>query len=603
MSNKYEVASGDNQWLKKNVNCQFNCPVDTNVPEYIDKISQGKYGEAYDINRHSNVLVGVMGRICTAPCQEICRRCLIDETIGIRDLKRVAADFGFKDASKVHKTAGTLGTRIAVVGGGPAGLVAARDLAEAGHGVMIYEASEKLGGQLWMGIPDYRLPREVTDAEIEANILELGVEYKLNTYVGKDVLVSDLMDQYDAVVMAAGTFKEKTLFGSGLKDETNADNPMCVPGLQFMIEYNRGVAKRLDGKRVIVLGGGFTAVDCVRSAVRLGAKKVWMFYRRTVEEMSATEEEVNLMEPEGIELKFLMGQNRVLVNPDGSLKGLECVRNKLGDPDASGRRKAVPVEGSEFVTECDMIIVAFGQDIDTSWAQDLVGPKHNPKYPEIIKEKSWDGFARDRKTWMTNIPGLFIAGDYYNGASDVVHAMGEGHKVAQYMDQWLKKNQVPIQKLANIPIKRPLFKDGYDTKKRQHMALLPLAQRKKNPFEEVELGLNKSQAAEEASRCLLCQNNIDISPDKCILCGLCVEACPYDVLYMIPAQDLEGNKAGVIPELPRTEEVEFSGMLLDEKRCIRCGLCVDACPTEAITFIKILDTTASYLPLVPQAGR
>jgi NADPH-dependent glutamate synthase beta subunit-like oxidoreductase len=602
MSNKFEVALGDNQWLKKNVNCQFNCPVDTNVPEYIEKITQGKYGDAYEVNRHSNVLVGVMGRICTAPCQEICRRCLIDETIGIRDLKRVAADFGFKDARKLEKTAGTLGTKVAVVGGGPSGLVAARDLAEAGHAVTIYEGTEKLGGQLWMGIPDYRLPREVTDAEIEANILALGVECHLNTYIGKDILVTDLMDQYDAVIMAAGTFKEKTLKGSGLKDESNIDHPSIVPGLKFMIDYNRGQAQRLDGKKVIVLGGGFTAVDCVRSAVRLGAKKVWMFYRRTVEEMSATEEEVNLMEPEGIELKFLVGQNRVILNPDGSLKGLECLRNKLGEPDSSGRRKAVAVDGSEFITEADQIVVAFGQDIDTTWAQDLVGPKHNPRYPEIVKEKSWDGFARDRKTYMTNIPGLFVAGDYYNGASDVVHAMGEGHSVAQYVDQYLKKNQVPVQRLATIPIKRPLFAQGYDTVPRQHMELLTVGTRKKNPFEEVELGLTKQQASVEASRCLLCQNNIDISPEKCILCGLCVEACPYDVLYMIPAQDLEGNKDNVVPGLPRNEMGEFSGMLLDEKRCIRCGLCVDACPTEAITFVKILDTGASYLPLIPKSA-
>jgi len=597
MGNKFEVAAGDELWLKKNVNCQFNCPVDTNVPEYIDKISQGKYGEAYEINRHSNVLVGVMGRICTHPCEEICRRCLIDEPIAIRDLKRVAADFGFDQARKLHKTAGTLPTRIAVVGGGPAGLVAARDLAEAGHSVMIYEALKKLGGQMWVGIPDYRMPREVTDAEIEANILALGVEYQCNVYVGKDVMVSDLLDQYDVVILAAGTYAEKPLTDNNAKRIANDDLPQVVGGLKFMMEYNEGRAPKV-GTRVVVLGGGFTAVDCVRSAVRLGAKKVQMVYRRTMEEMSATQEEINLMEPEGIEIKFLASTKSIVTNADGSFKGIELVRSKLGDPDSSGRRKALVVEGSEYVVDCDLVVVAFGQDVDASWCKDLTGPSHNPRYSEL-KMTKWGGPERDKKNWMTNIPGLFMAGDFYNGASDVVHAMGEGHKVAQYVDDYLKTLTVPRQKLEVIPIKRPIFATGYDGVHRQHMDLLTVQQRRKNPFEEVELGLNREQGKVEASRCLLCQNNIDISPDLCILCGLCVEACPYDVLYMIPAQDLDGEETGVVPDLNRNQQAEYSGMLLDEKRCIRCGLCVDACPTDAISFIKIIDATANYLPLVP----
>ncbi|HEX2911238.1 MAG TPA: FAD-dependent oxidoreductase [Chloroflexia bacterium] len=596
MGNKFVVSEGNVPWLKKNVNCQFNCPVDTNVPEYIEKISQGKYAEAYEINRHSNVLVGVMGRICTHPCEEICRRCLIDEPIAIRDLKRVAADFGFKDAPKLPKTAGTLPTRIAIVGGGPTGLVAARDLAEVGHSVMIYEGLEKLGGQMWAGIPDYRLPREVTDAEIEANILALGVEYKLNSYVGRDIMLSDLLEEYDAVLMAAGTYKEKPL---GVENE---NHPKVVPGLKFMMDYNRGLNPEV-GTRVAVLGGGFTAVDCVRSAVRLGAKKVSMLYRRTLEEMSATEEEINLMEPEGIEIKTLVSPNKVVLNPDGSLRGIEMIRNKLGDPDSSGRRKAVAIEGSEFVYECDLVVVAFGQDVDLSWCQDLIGPKRDIRYPELKLHRSGGWAERDKKTMMTNIPGLFIAGDFFNGASDVVHAMGEGHSVAVHMDRYLKTNKVLEPDLQAIQIKRPVFAPGYDGVRRQHMDLLPIAARRKNPYEEVELGLTREQGKTEASRCLLCQNNINIDPDKCILCGLCVEACPYDVLYMIPADDLEGDKPGVIPAEGAVNEIEYSGMLLDEKRCIRCGLCVDACPTYAIDFIKIIDQNASYIPLVEVSPR
>ncbi len=596
MGNKFEVAEGDNLWLKKNVNCQFNCPVDTNVPEYIEKISQGRYGEAYEINRHSNVLVGVMGRICTHPCEDICRRCLIDEPIAIRDLKRVAADFGFRDATKLHKTAGTLPTNIAIIGAGPAGLVAARDLAEVGHSVMIYEALERLGGQMWVGIPDYRMPREITDAEIETNILALGVEYKLNTYIGKDVMLSDLLEQYDSVLMAAGTYKEKPL---GVENE---NHPQVVPGLKYMMDYNRGL-KTNAATRVAVLGGGFTAVDCVRSAVRLGAKKVSMLYRRTLEEMSATDEEIGLMEPEGIEIKTLVSPNKVVLNADGSLRGIEMTRNKLGDPDSSGRRKAVPIKGSEYVYECDLIVVAFGQDIDFSWCQDLMGPRRNINYPEMKLQKGGWGPDRDPKTFMTSIPGLFIAGDFFNGANDVVHAMGEGHKVAVAMDRYLKSDRVLEPKLEAIQIKRPVFATGYDGIHRQHMDLLPVSTRRKNPFEEVELGMTREQGRTEASRCLLCQNNIDIDPNLCILCGLCVEACPYDVLYMIPAEDLDGNRSEVLPEVGSEMPLEYSGMLLDEKRCIRCGLCVDACPTNAITFIKLIDENASYLPLVEVAPR
>ncbi len=602
MGNKFEVAPGNAQWLKKNVNCQFNCPVDTNVPEYIEKISEGKYGEAYEVNRHSNVLVGVMGRICTHPCEDICRRCLIDEPIAIRDLKRVAADFGFRDAKKLNRSAGHLPTKVAVIGGGPAGLVAARDLAEAGHSVMIYEALERLGGQLWAGIPDYRLPREVTDSEIEANILALGVEYKLNTYIGRDIMLTDLMEQYNAVIMAAGTYKEKPITDSKNKLIPGYDHPQVVPGLKFMMDYNRGLKPDI-GKRVAVIGGGFTAVDCVRSAVRLGATKVAMLYRRTIDEMSATEEEIKLMEPEGIEIKFLVAPNRVVFNPDGSMKGIEMIRNKLGEPDSSGRRRPVPVEGSEYVYECDTVVAALGQDIDTSWLTDVSGSRRNVNYPEMKKAKSWDGPDRDQKTFMTNIPGLFTAGDFYTGASDVVHAMGEGHKVALTVDRYLKTNQVLAPDLETIPIKRPIFAAGYDGVKRQHMDLLSPGTRRKYPFEEVELGLTREQGMTEASRCLLCQNNIDIDPDLCILCGLCVEACPYDVLYMIPAQDLEGNKTGVVPELGRDLQTEYSGMLLDEKRCIRCGLCADACPTNAISFIKLIDKSVSYLPIVNTSPR
>lgn len=601
MGNKFEVAEGDDLWMKKNVNCQFNCPVDTNVPEYIDKISQGKYGESYDINRHANVLVGVMGRICTAPCQDICRRCLIDETIGIRDLKRVAADFGFKDATKLTKTAGTLGTRIAVIGGGPAGLTAARDLAQAGHSVMVYEGLERLGGQLWAGIPDYRLPREVTDAEIEANILALGVEFKLNTYVGRDVMLGDLLQEYDAVLMAAGTYKEKPLADSSNKPVPNMDHPQVVPGLKFMMDYNRGLKTDI-GKRVGVLGGGFTAVDCVRSAKRLGFDtKVAMLYRRTLEEMSATEEEIALMEPEGIEIKTLVSTTQVLLNTDGSLKGIEMVRMELGEPDSSGRRRAVPKKGSEFVYDCDLVIVAFGQDIDFSWCHDLVGTKRDFRYPEMALQKGGWGPERDQKTFMTNVPGLFIAGDFYTGANDVVHAMGEGHKVAIAMDRYLQSNEVLEPDLQLLKSKRPIYAPGYDGTHRQRMELLPVPQRKKNPYEEVELGLTREQAKVEASRCLLCQHNIDIDPNLCILCGLCVEACPYDVLYMIPAEDIDGNKPDVLPLVGKERQIEYSGMLLDEKRCIRCGLCADACPTYAIDFIKIVDNNATYASLVERS--
>jgi formate dehydrogenase (NADP+) beta subunit len=340
----------------------------------------------------------------------------------------------------------------------------------------------------------------------------------------------------------------------------------------------------------------------VRSAVRLGAKKVSMLYRRSLEEMSATEEEIALMEPEGIEIKTLVSTKRVLINPDGSLKGLEMVRMGLGEPDSSGRRKATVVEGSEFVYECDLVVVAFGQDIDFSWCHDMIGAKRDVRYPEIKLQKGGWGPDRDNN-FMTNVPGLFTAGDFFTGASDVVHAMGEAHKVALAIDRYLKTNSVLDVKLKAIPIKRPVFAPGYDGVPRQHMDLLPIQQRRKNPYEEVELGLTREEGKVEASRCLLCQNNIDIDPGLCILCGLCVEACPYDVLYMIPAQDLEGDRPGVIPELPRPIQLEYSGMLLDEKRCIRCGLCVDACPTVAISFIKILDENSSYLPLIETSPR
>ena len=598
MADKFQVAEGDNQWLKKNVNCQFNCPVDTNVPEYIEKITQGRYGEAYEINRHSNVLPGVLGRICTHPCEDICRRCLIDEPIAIRDLKRVSADFGFKDARPVINNAGKLGTKVAVIGGGPAGITVGRDLAASGHSVTIYEKEKRPGGMLWAGIPDYRLPREVTDSEVEANIVAAGVEIKYGMEVGKDVLITDLLKQYDSVVMCNGTWRGVNLDA----DVANANAKGVVNGLQFMYDYNTGNMPDV-GRRVVVLGGGFTSVDCARSAVRIGAEKSYMLYRRTYEEMGATEEEIKLMEPEGVEVKYLTSPKSVVADDAGNVTGIEMIRNRLGDYDSSGRRKAVPVPGSEYTIECDMVVVAFGQKVDNSFLHDLIGDKRNTEFDELKIDKRWGTIDRDEQYCMTNIPGLFTCGDFFTGASDVIHAMGEAHKVAIGIDQWLQTRAVPTQDLQAIPIKRPRFATGYDGVKRQHQDILSLAKRKQNPFEEVELGLTREQGRTEASRCLLCQNNIDIDPDLCILCGLCVEACPYDVLYMIPATNVVGDKPGVLPDLNRQQKQDFGGMLLDEKRCIRCGLCVDACPTDAITFIKLIDKSVSYREIVPTAAR
>ncbi len=571
---RYQSITANPDWYQTNIPCQVGCPAHTDVATYIGLISQARFDEAYLLNRKANVVPGVLGRTCARPCEPVCRRNKVDgKPIAICWLKRAAADHR-EYQHRAERPPITKEKKVAIVGAGSAGLAAARDLREMGYPVTIYEEYPTAGGVMVNGIPVWRLPRNVTYEECDEYMADLGVEVIYNTRVGRDIQVTDLLKNYDAVYLAAGCYVSNPLTGPDNKVIPGANLKGVEDGIKLLAKTNYGEPAFI-GKRVIVLGGGFTAMDCCRTSIRFGAEKVYVLYRRSQEEMPSDEYEVDEAMFEHVEFQYLVTQVEVLSNDGVHVSGLKLIRNKLGDPDSSGRRRPIPIPGSEFVIEADTIIPAFGQSSDGSWlqAQEL-----------NLEVNRWGIPLVARESWMTSYPGLFAGGDYTEGSRNLISAIADGRDAAAAINRYLGGVDKPAQAAEEIelPDYRRGMVDDYESIAHHNIPGLPLKDRYSNT-RETEVGYSAEQAVEQARRCLQCQLNIMIDPSICILCSGCVDICPYDCISM---EGLSRVVKGDPMHLGTEDWRGGADMIIDEEKCIRCGLCIVRCPTDAISMVQ-----------------
>lgn len=475
-------------WEGYVVPCRDACPAHIDIPRYVKLIGEGRYSEALAVVREKVPFPGSLGRVCIHPCEQACRRSQLSDPICIKFLKRFAADHDIGLWKQNSKISPPTGKKLAVVGTGPAGLTAAFYLAKLGHAVTVFEALPQTGGMLRVGIPAYRLPREILDAEIK-EIENVGVMIKTNTRVKS---VDDLFRQgYDAIFLGPGAHKGQK---AGVKGE---DGPGVMDGVDFLRTVSLGEKVKI-GKSVAVIGGGNAAIDCSRVALRIGAKKVTIVYRRTRAEMPAAPEEVEDALHEGVEIIFLAAPNEIRPKKDGSVE-LECTRMQLGEPDASGRRRPEPIPNSEFVMEFDNVIASIGQvtDVPAQIGVDL--GKGN-----VIKA--------DGKTLATSRQGVFAGGDAVTGPASVIEAIAHGRQAASSIDRYLGGNGVIDEVLVPIEAMDPWLGPDADfaSKSKPHMPALDNKDRLAG-FPEVELGYPENAGKEEAERCLRCELRLRLS--------------------------------------------------------------------------------------------
>lgn len=470
------------------VPCSHACPAHIDIPRYVHYVAQGRYSEALAVIREKVPFPGSLGRVCIHPCEAACRRGQLTDPIAIKHLKRIAFDRGDERWKLNSKVAMPTGKRVAIVGAGPAGLTAGYYLAKKGHSVTVFEALPEPGGMMRVGIPEYRLPRHVLDGEIR-DIQEAGVEIRTNTRVES---VDSLIEEgYNAVLLAIGAHQGARM---GIEGE---ELPGVMDGVFFLREVNLG--RRIAvGNRVVVIGGGNSAIDSARVAHRLGAREVTIIYRRTRTEMPASPEEVEEALHEGISIMFLAAPSRIR-RKNGMLE-LECVRMKLGEPDASGRRRPEPISGTEFTHECDSVIAAIGQV---------------PEIPPQLGVKIGRGNSLqiDNKTFQTSREGVFAAGDAVTGPASVIEAIAAGRKVASSIDRYLGGDGVIDETLIEKEAESGWLgrDENFSDKRRAKMPCLAIEQRRGN-FAEVELGFTDEIAIEEAGRCLRCELRLQITP-------------------------------------------------------------------------------------------
>jgi heterodisulfide reductase subunit A-like polyferredoxin len=504
--------------------CMDACPVHTNVPGYIKLIAERQFKAAYKLIRETNPLPASVGRVCYAPCQEACNRGQLDEPLCIRDLKRVPGDLWNIEELEVPVVAKT-GKKVAVVGSGPAGLAAANDLALKGHSVTILEALPEAGGMLRVGIPEYRLPKKVLSQEI-GYIQKLGVDIRTGVRVGKDVTLKQLKKDYDAIFIGVGAHGGVKL---GVEGE---DSQGVMEGIGFLRAVSLGEQVHI-GKKVAVIGGGNTAIDCARTAKRLGAKEVTIVYRRSRAEMPAAEEEVKAAEEEGVKIEFLTAPSQFSAEKK-KLAKMECVRMKLGEPDASGRPKPIPVKGSEFSIPVDTVIAALGQAPETDFAKDMG-----------ISLSKRGAMEIDAGTGATNVEGIFAGGDVVTGPAFVIDAIAAGKRAARSIHQYLSGQPLEPEEEWKKPEK--LSKEEIKDRKKRITAKNKVAMKERvvdervQGFSEVALGYSLEEAVEEASRCVAGQ------VEGCIECHECERRCePKAIVYTMEDKNIELKVGAII---------------------------------------------------------
>ncbi len=619
----------DLDWLESNFPCMQACPVHTQAGRYVSLIAEGRYEDAYRYARAPNPFASVCGRVCGHPCETACRRGQFDSPISIRALKRfVTEKYGPESRNPIDVFAErpriTHSEKVAIIGSGPAGLSAAHDLALLGYPVTVFEAAPVPGGMMHLGIPEYRLPRDVLQAQIR-EILDLGPELRLNARLGKDFNLADLRAQgYKAILLAFGLHRSRDLMIPG------NDLDGVVKGVDFLLNVNLGYRFSI-GKRVVVIGGGNVAIDVARSALRrqqqltlealsssllpdslnqseldvamkelmdvsrqalrMGAREVHLVCLESREEMPAFEEEIEEGMEEGLKIHPSLGP-KAFVGKDGKLSGLQTI-NCTSVFDANHRFSPTFAAGTESVISCDTAILAIGQASDLSFLT-----------PEDGVETTRQGTIKiDPNTVMSTAPGIFAAGDIAFGPRLIISAVADGKKAAEEIDRYLQGAAwKPRPKYVQITVlDHHQMAEEYDEYSRLSVPVIPIDRR--TGITEVESGFTEGQARMEASRCLKCWINTifegnETDGSECILCGGCVDVCPENCLKLVPLSQVqfsEATSAQLIAgqathgpdllhleadELPATEG---SVMVKDETICIRCGLCAERCPVRTIT--------------------
>jgi formate dehydrogenase beta subunit len=605
------------EWLDSNFTCMAACPVHTEAGRYVALIDEGRYKEAYHVARRPNPFASICGRVCAAPCETSCRRGTIDQPIAIRALKRFVTErFGVEsmvDLEKLREVFGTTvrknGVKVAVVGGGPSGLSCAHDLALLGYEVTVFESQSVAGGMLRLGIPEYRLPRELIRLEINA-IQSLGVDLKLNTAIGRDFTLATLKkDGYKAVFIAIGSHKSRDLQIEGVELDG------VFRAVDFLLNVNLGY--RVDlGHKVIVIGGGNVAIDTARtaarqervevgqvtevaealdvarSAVRFGAKEVHMVCLEDWNEMPASREEIDDALEERIQIHPHLGPRRIL-GKNGKVVGFETI-DCVSVFDAQKKFNPQFAPGSERVMEADTIIMAIGQTSDLSWITPEDGIRVTPRNTIEVNPA----------TLATSAPGIYAGGDVSFGPRNAIDAIANGKKAAQSIHDYLSGERVTRVDVAlggrNVEIivqdTKTYHRDWvYEKRQRVPIPTLPIDRR--IGVAQIELGYTEAEAQSEASRCLHCWENTifneagEDTGGECILCGGCVDICPENCIELTVLDRLQSDQP-LAEELNQTYDVVIAGekegspgavMIKDEERCIRCGLCAMRCPVGCIT--------------------
>lgn len=486
--------------------CQKACPAGINVSGYIALAAAGRYEDAYRLIRRDNPFPSVCGRICTHPCQFECNRANYDAPVAIRDIKRFVADKAFEKGVKAETVWPANGKSVAIIGAGPSGLSCAYYLALSGYAVDVYDSAPVAGGVLSFGIPKWRLPRDVIAREVKA-IEDVGVKIHLNTEIGRDLSFTELRTAHDAVYIATGTqFSKK----AGVKGE---ELPGVTHGLDFLRDVNLE-RKPAVGKKVVVIGGGNTAMDASRTALRLGAEDVSVLYRRREVDMPADKREVMEAKEEGV--KFITMAAPLEFEGDGKVERIRCGRMVLGEKDAKGRRNTTMAEGEEFYVEADTVIVAVSQYSD---------------FPFISKDEvemtEWGKLVVD-ENMMTTMPGVFSGGDVVRGSATAIAAIADGKNAAMKIGAWLGL-ATAINQGAEIEL--PERSDNINYGGTGKMRNLPAEERVKSD-EEVALGLTEEALKAEAERCYRCSGRASVDESRCIDCGLCWEHCNYGAITM-----------------------------------------------------------------------
>jgi len=623
---KYKTIVPDMDFWKRMIPCQAACPVHTDAGKYVQLIAEGQFQEAYLVARSPNPLASICGRVCAAPCEDKCRRGKIDAPVSIRALKRfVCEKYGVESLQPdtqdplvkgtadvgnripwhlpelVHTRArGKTPQKVAVIGAGPAGVSCAHDLALRGYRVTVFEGSDSLGGMLSHGIPEFRLPRSVIDKEIE-KIVGLNVDIRLNLPLSSEFGLEELKNAgYDAIFIAVGTQQGRDLKIDG------SDLDGVIKAVDFLLNINRGYRTDL-GRRVVVIGGGFVAfdaarmalraglepdqdyqgdtmpaaLDAARAALRSGVAEVRMCSLESFEEMPALRseqgsEEFEEARREGDRFHPQRGPRRIL-GRDGRVSAIELIGvTRTYDPD--GRFNPVYAPEIEERLEADSVILAVGQQADLSFLKPADCVQITPRGTILI----------DPKTLATTAPGVFAGGDVAFGPRNLIDAVANGKQAALSIDDYLREKpsgaavQLSVEK---IPTRAYRMAEDYEKQARHAPPSVSLDRR--TGISEVETGYAEAEARRQAERCLYCHIQTIYNPDACVLCNRCVDICPESCLKLVPVDELDLDPGTIDKAAGLSgacmEGADFSAMIKDDERCIRCGLCAMRCPTDAMT--------------------